>query len=168
MSRAFVKEDDGPRDIGPVFGAALPEGTPNLATPWSARALAERLAAARATRESLRDASDGRSIERRARADAEIRALEPYLGSLRVVEPPDPPVRAGFAVEIDLDGDAGPRTVAIVGIDEADPARGAISFVSPMARALVGASVGDVVTVNTPRGAEEIEVVALRTLRPPA
>lgn len=167
MSRAFVKEDDGPSALPPLLGAALPEGTPNLATPWSARALHERLAAERAVRESLRDASDGVSVERRSRADAAIRALEPYVATLRVVDPPEPPVRAAFAVEVEIEGDPGRRVVAIVGVDEADPARGRVSFVSPLARALMGAVVGDVVTVATPRGAEEWEVTALRALRGP-
>jgi len=166
MSRAFVKENDGPSAPPPLLGAGLPEGTPNLATPWSARALQERLAAERLVRESLRDASDGVSVDRRARADAAIRALEPYVGTLRVVEPPQAPERVGFGVEVEIEGDAGRRVVSIVGVDEADPARGRVSFVSPLARALHGALPGDVVTVRLPRGAEDWEVVALRPARP--
>jgi len=167
MSRAFVKEDDGPQAAPPLLGAGLPPGAPNVVTPWSAKALADRLAAAKATREALRDATDGRSVERRSRADGEIRALEPYVLTLRVAVPPDPPERVGFGVQVTLEGDTGQRVVAIVGVDEADPARGTISFVSPLATALQGASIGDVVTVTTPRGPEEWEVIALRTLRAP-
>jgi len=53
------------------------------------------------------------------------------------------------------------RTLAIVGIDETDTARGYISWISPMARSLIRAREGDVVTVRTPAGVEELEVVAI-------
>lgn len=54
------------------------------------------------------------------------------------------------------------RTVSIVGIDEVDPARGRVSWISPIARALLKARAGDSVTVSAPAGAEEIEVIAIR------
>ena len=54
------------------------------------------------------------------------------------------------------------RTVAIVGVDEIDTARGYISWVSPMARALLKAREGDTVTLRTPGGVEEIEIVEVR------
>ena len=54
------------------------------------------------------------------------------------------------------------RTISIVGVDELDPARGRVSWISPIATALLKASVGDVVTVRTPRGPEELEVLAIR------
>jgi len=54
------------------------------------------------------------------------------------------------------------RTVSIVGIDELDPTRGRVSWLSPIATALLKASVGDVVTLRTPRGTEELEIVAIR------
>ena len=54
------------------------------------------------------------------------------------------------------------RTVSIVGVDELDPARGRVSWISPIATALLKGSVGDVVTLRTPRGTEEIEIVDIR------
>ena len=54
------------------------------------------------------------------------------------------------------------RTVSIVGVDELDPARGRVSWISPIATALLKASVGDVVTLRTPRGNEELEILAIR------
>jgi transcription elongation factor GreB len=54
------------------------------------------------------------------------------------------------------------RTVTIVGIDEVDPARGRVSWISPIAKALLKAREGDVVTLRTPAGAEEIEIGAVR------
>ena len=53
-------------------------------------------------------------------------------------------------------------TVTIVGIDEADSGAGRISWVSPVARALLGAGIGDVVRVRTPQGLESVEIVTIR------
>jgi transcription elongation factor GreB len=54
------------------------------------------------------------------------------------------------------------RTVTIVGVDEADMEQDRISWISPVARALMKAKVGDEVTVRTPNGPEVLEVVAIR------
>jgi transcription elongation factor GreB len=58
------------------------------------------------------------------------------------------------------DGDE--RTVSIVGIDEIDTAQGYVSWVSPIARALIKARVGDTVILRTPAGVEELDVVSVR------
>ena len=60
------------------------------------------------------------------------------------------------------------RTVTIKGIDEADSLQGEVSWISPVARALLKAREGDEVTLVTPAGAERIEVVAVRYPQPPA
>jgi transcription elongation factor GreB len=54
------------------------------------------------------------------------------------------------------------RDVTIVGVDELDASDGRVSWRSPLARALLKAKVGDTVTVQAPRGPEQIEVVAIR------
>ena len=54
------------------------------------------------------------------------------------------------------------RTIAIVGQDEVDPARGHISWISPVARALNKAREGDLVTLRTPGGVEELEILEVR------
>ena len=53
-------------------------------------------------------------------------------------------------------------TVTIIGIDEADTAKGLISWITPVSRALLGRQAGDVVTLRTPQGVEEIELLAIR------
>jgi transcription elongation factor GreB len=60
------------------------------------------------------------------------------------------------------DESGGERTVSIVGVDELDPGRGRVSWISPIATALLKAQVGDVVTMRTPRGPEELEIIAIR------
>jgi transcription elongation factor GreB len=54
------------------------------------------------------------------------------------------------------------RSIAIVGVDETDSARGRVSWVSPVARALIKAREGDSVTLKTPGGAEELEILEVR------
>jgi transcription elongation factor GreB len=65
------------------------------------------------------------------------------------------------------DRDDAAVSVTIVGVDEADADRGRISWVAPVARALLGARVGDLRRLRTPGGLEEIEVVAIAYPGPP-
>ncbi len=67
-----------------------------------------------------------------------------------------------FGVTVTYADDAGNQTtVTILGVDEADSAQGEISWVSPVARALLKAKVGDVVRLIVPGGAQELEVLAV-------
>jgi transcription elongation factor GreB len=59
-------------------------------------------------------------------------------------------------------GSGGERSYTIVGIDEADPARGRVSWVSPIARSLFKARPGDVVTLRSPGGTEALEILDVR------
>ena len=61
-----------------------------------------------------------------------------------------------------MSGTGETRTVTIVGIDEADPGRGHVSWVSPIAKALLKRRAGDVATLSTPAGEEEIQIVEVR------
>jgi transcription elongation factor GreB len=58
----------------------------------------------------------------------------------------------------------GTHSVTIVGVDEVDPARRRVSWISPIAKALLKARAGDTVVVRTPAGAEELEILAVRYL----
>ncbi len=58
--------------------------------------------------------------------------------------------------------DGAEKTVTIVGIDEVDPERGRVSWISPIARALLKAHEGDIVELRTPSGIEPIEIVEIR------
>jgi len=60
----------------------------------------------------------------------------------------------------DEDGDV--RTVSIVGTDELDPVRGRVSWVSPIAKALINSEVGDVVKLEAPRGVSRLEIIEIR------
>ena len=68
----------------------------------------------------------------------------------------------GSTVRLRSGGSGGERTVTIVGVDEVDPAAGRVSWISPVARALLKAREGDRVTVRTPAGPEELEILEVR------
>ncbi len=68
-----------------------------------------------------------------------------------------------FGATVDyLDGGGSERTVTIVGVDEVDPARGHVSWISPIAKALLKRQAGDTVRLMTPGGAEDIEITDVR------
>ncbi|MFP5405218.1 MAG: transcription elongation factor GreB [Gammaproteobacteria bacterium] len=60
------------------------------------------------------------------------------------------------------DGDESEETITIVGIDEVDPARRRVSWISPIARALMKSREGDLITLRTPAGVDELEVLEVR------
>jgi transcription elongation factor GreB len=97
--------------------------------------------------------------------DRRIRFLVRRLDTAEVVDPASPREddsadRVFFGATVTIRGSSGDeKTLAIVGIDETDSARGYISWISPMARALLRAREGDTVTLRTPAGVEELEVV---------
>ena len=68
----------------------------------------------------------------------------------------------GSTVRLRTSASGGERTVTIVGVDEVDPATGRVSWISPVARALLKAREGDRVTVKTPGGPEEVEILEVR------
>jgi transcription elongation factor GreB len=96
--------------------------------------------------------------------DRRIRFLLKRLEIAEVVEPAQQKNREQVffgATVTYADEDDNERTVKIVGIDEADTARGEVSWISPVARALLKAREGDVVELRTPTGPQSIEVVSI-------
>ncbi|ASK26558.1 transcription elongation factor GreB [Neisseria chenwenguii] len=100
--------------------------------------------------------------------DRRIRFLTKRLEAAVVVDPEareaTDQVFFGATVEI-LRGNGAEQTVRIVGVDEIDTAQNKISWISPLARALIKAREGDEVVLNTPEGREEIEILAVEYLR---
>jgi len=76
--------------------------------------------------------------------------------------PPADPEEIRFGARVQVRAHDGQvRELRIVGVDEADPTTGLVAFVAPLARALLGRRAGDGVTVRTPRGEEEVTVLAV-------
>ena len=149
MSRAFVKEqDDRPEE--------LPErpvsASPNVVTPRGLKLIDQEIEACRKLLAQGQHDQDKAAI---ARASRDLRYWSMRRATAQLIEPPASPDAVGFATRVTLEREDGRRQVfAIVGEDEADPARGYIAYVSPLARALMGKAVGD--TAEAPGGEGEI------------
>ena len=159
MAVAFTREEDYESQA-----ADLPDrpvsAHPNLVTASGLAAIEAALAQARAAYAAAQ-AAGGVSSDRTAmaRATRDLRYWSARRGSAQLTEPADDPQKVQFGRTVTFEREDG-RTQAfrIVGEDEADPSNGSVSYLSPLARAVLGKSVGDVASVN---GAE-VEVVAVR------
>jgi len=168
VSKAFAKDDPADEPVVVVRRVPLPAGAPNYVTPRGLASLRAELRNLDADRASLEAATPGANADAdRVRAlsvvHARLRELEERIVSAVLVDPRTQPhegVRFGACVTVR--GESGAeRRYEIVGVDEADAAHGRVAFVAPLARALLGKRVGDVVTVRIPRGEEELEVRAV-------
>lgn len=179
MSKAFTKESDADEDDDDLILPALPIGAKNYITPVGFERLRLELlglidderpkvvevvhwAASNGDRSENGDYHYGK--KRLREIDRRIRFLTQRL---KVAEISNPGVHYGtdqifFGAEVTYADALGTeRTVTILGIDEADSAVRQVSWISPIARALLKARVGDEVQIITPQGAKLIEVVAV-------
>ncbi|MDA3912673.1 GreA/GreB family elongation factor [Oleiagrimonas sp.] len=162
MNRAFVKESDTPA------GIELPERPlsphPNYVTPSGMAQLRTLLADARARKGALE--ARGEDMEARTELQSlkrDLRWLESRVGSARLVDPEDQPRdRVAFGATVDVAENERQQTYRIVGEEEADAEQGWVSYVSPLAKALLGARIGDEVVWNRPAGDLCIEVLGIR------
>jgi transcription elongation factor GreB len=183
MNKAFVKEGDGAADDGDEDAPGLPPlppGARNYITPAGyARLRAELMTLLDVERPKMVEtvswaAKNGDRSEngdylygkkRLREIDRRIRFLTKRLD---IAEVADPSVHHGrdqvfFGATVTYANSAGQeRTVTIKGIDEADSLAGEVSWISPIARALLKAREGDEVALVTPAGTERIEVIEVR------
>ncbi|MDQ9171777.1 transcription elongation factor GreB [Oxalobacteraceae bacterium R-40] len=181
MNKAFVKESDN--DDDEELGAALPAipaGAKNYITPQGYQQMKDELlhlidverpeivrivhwAASNGDRSENGDYLYGK--KRMREIDRRIRFLTKRLDIAEVV---DPSAHHGsdqvfFGATVVYENKSGDETsVTIVGIDEIDPLNGKISWISPVARALTKARTGDIVTLHTPAGIDELEILDVR------
>ncbi len=168
MSKAFTKDEAWDEPIIPPR-APVPPGVVNYVTPRGLRLLLQELAGLEADRQGLEaDRRDEAEYRRRlAIVTSRASELTARIASATLVDPRGQPrdrVRFGAVVMLrTLSGErAGEeRRLEIVGIDEADVAHGRVTFVSPIARAILGCAVGDTAALSTPRGKELLEVVSI-------
>ncbi len=187
MNKAFTRENDADveEDDVPDGAPALPSGTRNYMTPGGFARLKDELdellsrqrpelvatiawAAGNGDRSETGDYISGK--KRLREIDRRIRFLVKRLDRAEVVDPQaqrsdEEQDRVYFGATVTISDARGEeRTVSIVGVDEIDTARGYVSWVSPIARALIKAREGDTVTLQTPGGFEALEIVAVRYL----
>ncbi|WP_020186706.1 transcription elongation factor GreA [Methylopila sp. 73B] len=158
MSVAFTKEQENE-----ATAADLPDRPisphPNLVTPEGLRLLDAALAEARAAYAAAQATGDiQQDRTAMARATRDLRYYSARRASADLIEPAANPDTVTFGGAVTFDREDGRRqTFRIVGEDEADPAKGSVSYVSPLARALMGKTVGDAATV----AGGEVEIVAI-------
>jgi transcription elongation factor GreB len=186
MSKAFTRENDVPQnDEDDVEAPPLPSGTRNYMTPGGFARLKSELdhlvgrerpelvatvawAASNGDRSENGDYLYGK--KRLREIDRRIRFLIKRLDQAEVVDPaaprePDAAERVFFGATVSIRNQRGDeRRLSIVGIDEADTTQGYVSWISPVARALLRAREGDTVSVATPAGIEELEVLEVAYL----
>jgi transcription elongation factor GreB len=180
MSKAFVKETDDETEELPEEPGGLPPGSKNYITPEGFRRLQDELrhlareerprvvetvawAAGNGDRSENGDYIYGK--QRLREIDRRTRFLVKRLENAEVVDPARQSRhdQVFFGATVTYANEAGDEhTVTIVGIDEVDADHGRVSWVSPIARALLKAREGDVVELRTPAGINRIEILEIR------
>jgi len=159
LSVAFIKEESAETAAETLLPDRQISTHPNLVTEAGLKALELQLRQAREAYDSTRTIEDVN--ERRRRAASPLRDLRYFSERVRTAQlVPDPisseTVAFGSTVTFSRD-DGGVHTFRIVGEDEADPKAGSISYMSPVARRLMGKTVGDIVAM----GDQELEIIAI-------
>jgi transcription elongation GreA/GreB family factor len=144
MSRAFVRESD--QDAA---AETLPERIvsphPNFVTLRGLKQIDEQMRSLEGERQAARSDAD---TSRLARVARDLRYWSQRRATARMIEPAAQPDTVRFGVEVRLRlQDGSERTFRLVGEDEADPARGLISWVSPLGATLMGHEPGDLLRV---------------------
>ena len=166
MNKAFTKETETEETL-PEFVDALPPGTKNYMTPEGAAWLQEELRhLCDVERPELAAHKDQAPAKKRLR---EIDQRLQFISSrLQITEIVDQSRRQDceqvfFGASVTYADSAGTKhSVRIVGVDEARLEMGEVSWVSPIARALNGAWLGDMVKLANPSGAEEVEILEIK------
>lgn len=168
MSKAFTRESDesGAEEI-PPFRPQLPPGARNYITREGAERLRQnltdllekKLASGTGTNEGgTASGADLRTIE------TAIRRLQLKLDSVIIAEVPADQGKVAFGSLVTVrQGNGEEAAYHIVGVDEADPEHGSISWISPLARALLSRRAGDKVRFQSPAGDEELAILTVRS-----
>ena len=180
MSKAFTRESDAPDDDRDEGENPIPAGAKNYLTPLGWRRMRDELAWLVKTERpnvtsvvswaaKLGDRSENADYQygkkRLREIDRRIRYLTKRLEAAEVVDPStrEETDQVFFGATVTYATGAGEElTIRIVGIDETDPARHYVSWISPVARALIKAREGDSVNLSTPGGVQELEILEVR------
>jgi transcription elongation factor GreB len=174
VSKAFVKEGNEAPEEAPEAAPAVPGGKNYMTPAGYARLEAELRRLVEADRPevvktvawaaSLGDRSENADYlygkKRLREIDRRVRFLIKRLESAEIVHSAGRDTdQVFFGATVRVRGPSGEKTVTIVGVDEVDPARGHVSWVSPIAKALLKAREGDTVTLRSPAGEEPLEIL---------
>lgn len=164
MSRGFVREGD--QEEVPVVPqrAYLPEGVPNFVTPAGLALLMAEKQLLINERDNVVAANENEKRIAVNFINAKLQLLNDRIADARIIDSegqsPDE-IRFGTTMTLRIGATGQIQVFQIVGVDEADISRGKISFISPLARALMNRKAGDRVTLKRDRGEAVFEVVGV-------
>ena len=158
MSVAFTKEESAETASETQLPARPISPHPNLVTTTGLSQLEARLQEARQALEAAQQIEDVNERRRQSASPSrDVRYFSERVRTAQVLAAPASLDKVGFGTTVTFSRDGRKQTYRIVGEDEADPKAGSISYVSPVARALNGAAVGDEVSF----GGQTIEIIAI-------
>ena len=159
MSVAFTKEESAETASETLLPDRPISPHPNLVTETGLKALERQLAEARAAHDAAQTTEDVNERRRLSAIPArDVRYFSERVRTAQVMPHPSSTEAVAFGSTVTFRrADGRVQTFRIVGEDEADPKAGSISFASPVAKSLMGKSVGDVVGT----GAQEIEILSI-------
>lgn len=163
MSRAFVKDDNEDRPSEEIPERPISNET-NYVTPEGHEMLRAKVESLSAEHARLKHDAEDFDKPRLAVIERDLRYFQSRLDSAILVDlanEPSDEVHFGATVKTE-DENGEVDTFTIVGEDEADVANAKVSWRSPLAKALIGAKVGDIVTWNRPAGAVNLEILDIR------
>ena len=168
MSKAFTRESDdesGAEEI-PSLRPQLPPGTRNYITREGADRLKQRLKDLLEKKQAMatmsNEAGKGAEADQR-KIEAAIRRLQQILDSVVVAEIPIDQDKVAFGATVMIrHGNREEAAYHIVGVEESNPERGSINWISPLVRALYSRRAGDKVRFRSPEGDEELTIMTVR------
>jgi len=167
MSRGFVKEDDQEEVPMVPQRAYLPEGVPNFVTRSGMELLLAEKEALISERENLNITRENEKRIAINFINAKLQLLNNRIAEARVIdtkEQPQDEITFGASVTLTTLSTGNMQTFQIVGVDEADIARGKISFLSPLAKAMINKKTGDRVTIKRDRENIVYEIIRISYL----
>ncbi len=153
-----MKEDDGDMALEELPELVISEH-PNFVTARGLWLIEDQIQQLEQARDAARLSDDTQTLAHKSR---DLRYWQQRLASAQLVQPESPPAKARFGVTVALEfADGSKREYTLVGEDEADPGEGLLSWVAPVAQALFGHQVGDV--VQLPDGQARVVALSVRS-----
>lgn len=153
MSRGFVKEGDQEEVPMVLPRAFLPKGTPNYVTPEGLKKLHDEM---KTLKKQWTDA--GSNYVTKNYLDAKMLQLSERINTAVLIDPSKSnPDVVSFGMYVKYND----KVIRIVGVDEADASKGLVSFISPIAKALIGKKKGDKFEIKVPKGTETVEILEI-------
>jgi len=164
MSRGFVRESDQEEPIVIPPRAILPDGVINYVTPNGHQELKNELQTLETELTNLGNENETDLRRSQTLIHGKIKLLKERLASARTLNPEDQAqdeVRFGATVKFKNKSVNAVQTITIVGVDEADVSKGKIAFTTPIASALAGSKVDEIIDFKLGSETRKLEILAI-------